>query len=363
MRTLTAFVMLAALAALAPANAQQDVMGSTGITGAGSTFAYPIISRWARGYQRWTSGGGDYAATGGGLDDPPSEPRFDYEPVGSLAGTMRAKDRSVDFGATDAPLSSQELAKLGLGQFPVVMGGVVAVVNLDGVASGTMKLTGEVLADIFTGRIEKWNDPAIVALNGELKLPDAKIALVHRSDGSGTTYNFAHYLAAVSPEWKARMGVDTLLSWPAGAGAKGNEGVALTVARTKNSIGYVEYAQAMKAKLNVALIRNRAGKFIRPDAQSFAAAATGASWAGAGDFNLMLTDAPGENAYPIAATVFVLMHKQQKAPQRTQSAINFFKWALEKGAKDAADLGYVPLPEPLVRQVKDYWQKSFGAGV
>jgi phosphate transport system substrate-binding protein len=364
MRTLAFVIMSAALvsATLAPARAQ-DVMGSTAVTGAGSTFAYPVMSRWARGYQRWASGGGDYATSGGGLDDPPAESRFDYEPVGSLAGTMRAKDRSVDFGASDVPLSSQELTRLGLGQFPVVMGGVLAVINPDGVGPGTLRLAGNVLADIFMGKIEKWNDPAIVALNPDLKLPDAKIALVHRSDGSGTTYNFAHYLAAVSPEWKARMGVDTLLSWPSGAGAKGNEGVAFAVARTKNSIGYVEYAQAMKAKLSFALIRNRAGKFVRPDAQSFASAATGANWSGAGDFNLMLTDAPGENAYPIAATVFVLMHKQQKAPQRTQAAINFFKWALEKGGKDAADLGYVPLPEPLVRQVKEYWQKSFGAGV
>jgi phosphate transport system substrate-binding protein len=362
MRTLAAFVIVSALVVLSPARAQ-DVMGSTGITGAGSTFAYPVMSRWARGYQRWASGGGDYAATGGGLDDPPAEPRFDYEPVGSLAGIMRVKDRMVDFGASDVPLSSQELTRLGLGQFPIVMGGVVAVVNLDGVAAGRMRLTGEVLADIFMGKIERWSDPAIAALNGDLKLPDAKIALVHRSDGSGTTYNFAHYLAAVSPGWKARMGVDTLLAWPSGAGAKGNEGVALTVARTRNSIGYVEYAQALKAKLAFALIRNRAGTFVRPDAASFAAAAASADWAAAGDFNLMLTDAGGENAYPIAATVFALMHKQQKAPQRTQSAINFFKWALDKGGKDAADLGYVPLPEPLVRKVKDYWQKSFGAGV
>jgi phosphate transport system substrate-binding protein len=364
MKSLAIFAIAFAITtvSLPPAGAQ-DVMGTTAVSGAGSTFAYPMISRWARGYQRWAAGGGDYATSGGGLDDPPAESRFDYEPVGSLAGTMRVKDRSVDFGATDAPLSSQELAKLGLGQFPLVMGGVLAVINLDGVAPGTMRLTGEVIADIFLGKIEKWNDPAIIALNGDLKLPDAKIALVHRSDGSGTTYNFAHYLARVSPEWKARMGVDTLLSWPSGAGAKGNEGVALAVARTKNAIGYVEYAQAMRAKLNFALIRNRAGKFVRPDAQSFAAAATGANWAGAGDFNLMITDAQGENAYPIAATVFVLMHKQQKAPQRTQTAINFFKWSLEKGAKDASDLGYVPLPDALVKQVKDYWQKNFGAGV
>jgi phosphate transport system substrate-binding protein len=364
MKSLTTFAVILAITTMSiPPAGAQDVMGTTAVVGAGSTFAYPLMSKWARSYQRWSAGGGDYATSGGGLDDPPAESRFDYEPVGSLAGMMRAKDRSVDFGATDAPLSSQELARLGLGQFPVTMGGVLAVINLDGVAPGTMRLTGELLADIFMGKIEKWNDPAVVALNSDLKLPDAKIALVHRSDGSGTTYNFAHYLAAVSAEWKARMGVDTLLSWPSGAGAKGNEGVALAVARTKNSIGYVEYAQAMKAKLNFALIRNRAGKFVRPNAQSFAAAATGANWAGAGDFNLMLTDAPGENAYPIAATVFVLMHKQQKAPQRTQAAINFFKWSLEKGGKDAADLGYVPLPEPLVRQVKDYWQKSFGAGV
>jgi phosphate transport system substrate-binding protein len=341
----------------------QDVIGDSQFSGAGSTFAYPIISRWSRGYDRWVAGGGDFPTTGAGLDDPPTKPALDYEPVGSLAGTMRVKDRRADFGTSDVPLSSQELGKLGLGQFPVVMGGVAIAVNLPGVAPGAMRLTGEVLADIFMDKITNWSDPAIKALNPDLKLPDAKIATVHRADGSGTTYNFAHYLAAVSPDWKARMGVDTLLPWPSGGSARGNEGVATLVGRTANAIGYVEYAQAVKAKLNVALIRNRAGKFMRPDAQSFAAAATGANWAGAGDFNLMLTDAPGENAYPVAATVFVLMHKQQKAPQRTQAAINFFKWSLEKGAKDAADLGYVPLPDALVKQVKDYWQKNFGAGV
>jgi phosphate transport system substrate-binding protein len=363
MKSLHALLILTVLGiASLPAKAQ-DVMGSTGIAGAGSTFAYPVISKWARGYQRWTAGGGDYAATGGGLDDPPAEPRFDYEPVGSLAGTMRVKDRMVDFGVSDVPLSSSELGRLGLGQFPIVMGGVVAVINLDGVAPGTMRLTGETLADIFMGKIEKWNDPAIIALNGDLKLPDARIALVHRSDGSGTTYNFAHYLAGASPEWKARMGVDTLLSWPSGASAKGNEGVALAVARTKNSIGYVEYAQAIRAKLSYALIRNRAGKFVPPDAASFSAAAASANWAGASDFNLMLTDAPGADAYPIAATVFVLMHKQQKASRRTLATLGFFKWSLERGARDASDLGYVPLPHELVRQVKEYWIAAFGAAM
>jgi phosphate transport system substrate-binding protein len=212
-------------------------------------------------------------------------------------------------------------------------------------------------------RITNWSAPAIKALNPDLKLPDAKIATVHRADGSGTTYNFAHYLAAVSAEWKAKMGVDTLLPWPSGGSARGNEGIATLVGRTANSIGYVEYAQAVKSKLSFVQVRNQAGRFVIPDARTFSAAAASANWQSAPDFNLMLTGAPGENAYPIAATVFVLMHKQQKAPQRIQAAINFFKWSLEKGGKDAADLGYVPLPEPLVRQVKDYWQKSFGAGV
>jgi phosphate transport system substrate-binding protein len=297
MKALSVLLFAAAFGLASPAAKAQDVIGDSQFSGAGSTFAYPVISRWSRSYDRWVAGGGDFPTTGAGLDDPPTRPALDYEPVGSLAGTMRVKDRRADFGASDVPLSTAELDKLGLGQFPIVMGGVAVVVNLPGVAPGAMKLSGEVIAGIFTDRITSWSDPAITALNPDLKLPDAKIATVHRADGSGTTYNFAHFLAAASPEWKQKMGVDTLLPWPSGGSARGNEVIATLVGRTANSIGYVEYAQAMKSKLGVVQVRNAAGKFVAPSAQTFSAAAASANWAGAGDFNLMLTDAGGENAY------------------------------------------------------------------
>jgi phosphate transport system substrate-binding protein len=342
--------------------AAQDVMGSTGITGAGSTFAYPVISKWAQGYQHWISGGSAYRATGSGLDDPPAGSLVDYESIGSLAGTMRVRQGAVDFGASDVPLKAEELTKLGLGQFPIVIGGVVAVVNIDGVGPGAIKFTGAVLADIYLGKIQNWSDPAIKALNADLKLPDARIAAVRRSDGSGTTYNFTNYLSKVSAEWKEKVGFDLLVPWPVGSGAKGNEGVSQAVGRTKNSIGYVEYAHAVQMKLSYALMQNQAGKFVKPEPKSFQAAAASADWAKAGDFYLLLTDAPGGEAYPVVATVFALMHKQPRGVVKTRATLNFLQWSLEQGAKDAADLGYVPLPESLVKQIKEYWVQNFKAG-
>ena len=344
----------------APARAQ-EVTGAAGVTGAGSTFAYPVISKWSKGYQRWVAGGGDFPIAGSGLDDPPPAPVLDYEPVGSLAGTMRVRTGAVDFGATDVPMKSEDLRKYALTQFPIVIGGVVAVVNIDGVGVGEMRFTGELLADIYLGKIQTWADPAIKAINPNLKLPDAKIAVVRRADGSGTTFNFTDYLSKVSPQWREKVGSDLQVPWPTGTGAKGNDGVAQTVRQTKNSIGYVEYAQAVQSKLSYGLIRNRANNFVKPEPASFQAAAANADWKNAGDFHLLLTDTPGENAYPLVATVFVLMYKQ--TPQRQARAVlNFFNWSLEKGAKDAADLGYVPLPQPLVKQVKDYWAKNLKAG-
>ena len=344
----------------APAGAQ-EVAGAGGVTGAGSTFAYPVISRWSKGYQRWVSGGGEFPAAGSGLDDSPTGPALDYEPTGSLAGTMRVKEAAVDFGASDVPLKSEELGKLGLSQFPIVIGGVVAVVNIGGVGPGEIRFTGELLADIYLGKILTWADPAIKAINPSLKLPDAKIAVVRRADGSGTTFNFTNYLSKVSPQWREKVGSDLLVSWPTGVGAKGNDGVSQAVRQTKNAIGYVEFAHALQTKLSYALIQNQAGKFVTPDAASFQAAAANAEWGKTSDFYLLLTDAPGESAYPIVATVFVLMHKSMP-PRRARAAVNFFNWSLEKGAKDAADLGYVPLPPPLVKQVKDYWAKNLKAG-
>ena len=364
MRYFAAFILTAILAAAAPASVKaQELLGGTeAVRGAGSTFAYPVISRWAHSYQRWLALGGDFPFFNSGLDDAQVGPPLDYEPVGSLAGTLRVRDRAVDFGASDAPLPSDELAKLGLGQFPIVIGGVVVVVNLDGVGSNEMKLSGDVLADIFMGKIREWSHPAIKALNPGLKLPEAPIAVVHRSEGSGTTYNLAHFLAQTSPEWQNTMGVKTLLPWRAGTGARGNEGVAAAVRKTKNAIGYLEYTQATQAKLTTVLIQNRAGQFVAPIGKSFQAAAASAEWSKTSDFNLMLTNAPGDEAYPITATVFALMHKQPTSPRRSRSALTFFRWALEKGSKDAATLGYVPLPPALVGQVVDYWSKSFKTG-
>ena len=353
-------VVVAALVAATPARSQ-EVAGAAALTGAGSTFAYPVISRWANAYRKWQAGGGDFAVSGGGLDDPPTAPVLDYEPIGSLAGTMRVKSGAVDFGASDVPLSSAELQKLGLVQFPIVIGGVVAAFNLDGVAPGALKLTGPLLADIYLEKVQSWADPAIRALNPGLDLPGSRIELVRRSDGSGTTYNFTNYLSKVSPLWRDKVGSDLLVSWPAGTGAKGNEGVSSAVRRNKNSLGYVEYAHARQTKLSFASIQNQAGRFVVPDPQSFQAAAAGADWTKSSDFDLLLTNAPGENAYPIVATVFILMHKSTP-PRRARAAVEFFRWSLDKGAKDAAELGYVPLPPVLTAQVKRYWETQFKTG-
>jgi phosphate transport system substrate-binding protein len=363
-KRLAVFGLIATLATVSPVSLPaQEVLGGTDVVrGAGSSFAYPVISKWAHSYQRWLALGGDFPFFNSGLDDPKVGPPLDYEPVGSLAGTLRVRDRAVDFGASDAPMPSDELAKLGLGQFPIVIGGVVAAVNIDGVGTNEIRFTGAVLADIFLGKIREWSHPAIRALNPNLKLPHAPIAIVHRSDGSGTTYNLAHFLSQVSPEWSEKMGTRTLLPWRLGTGAKANEGVAKAVRRTRNSIGYVEYTQAVQLKLSTALIRNRAGQFVVPENRSFQTAAASAEWAKSSDFNLMLTNAPGDEAYPITATVFALMHKQPSSPRQSRAALTFFRWALEKGSRDAAGLGYVPLPPTLVAQVLDYWSKSFRPG-
>jgi phosphate transport system substrate-binding protein len=348
---------LFAASSIKPAHAEQEI-GGQAITGAGSTFAYPIISEWSRAYDR-ARFENEYDVGGSGLDSPPPGRTLNYEPLGSFAGMLRVQSGQVDFAASDVPLKSEDLAKLGLGQFPLVMGGVVAAVNIDGVEPGRLKLTGPLLADIFLGTVTTWNHPAIVALNPNLKLPEARIIIVYRSDGSGTTYNFADYLSKVSPAWKEKMGVDTLLLWSLGTSAKGNEGVSLAVKQTENSIGYVEYAQAAKAQLSYALIQNRAGKFVKPEPASFQAAAATADWTNTKDSYMKISNAPGEAAYPIAATVFVFMRKEANWARPPEPTVKFFQWALEHGAKDAAVLGYVPLPAGLVHQVKDYWTRTF----
>ena len=258
------------------------------------------------------------------------------------------------------PLRPEELEKSGLGQFPLVIGGVVPIVNIDGVGPGVMRFSGAMLADIFLGKIKNWDDQAIRALNPDVNLPAAAISVIHRSDGSGTTFNWANYLSKVSPEWKEKVGEGTSVEWPTGAGGKGNEGVAAFVALAKNSISYVEYAYAIKNKLAYGLVQNKAGRFVQPGAETFQAAAENANWSGAKDFFLIMTDAPGENAYPITATAFIIMYKQPKDFGRAKLARDFFRWSLENGQAQADALNYVPLPPPVVRQIENYWNSEFG---
>ena len=325
--------MLAAAMSLAvalPAAAQQ-------ITGAGSTFVYPVLSAWSDAYSKL------------------NHVQVNYQSIGSGGGIAQIKAATVDFGASDAPLPSDQLKAAGLAQFPSIIGGIVPVVNIDGVEAGKLHLTGKVLADLTLGTIKKWNDPAIVALNPGLKLPDQAVNIVHRSDGSGTTFNWVNYLSKVSPDWKSKVGEGTSVSWPVGVGGKGNEGVAEYVNRIKGSIGYVEYAYVLQNHMKYALVQNHAGKYVEPNTASFQAAAASADWAHSSDFYLVMTDAPGDNAYPIAATTFILMYKQPKDAARSKETLAFFKWAFENGAPMAEKLDYVALPPTLVAQIEKYW--------
>jgi phosphate transport system substrate-binding protein len=314
------------------------------INGAGSTFVFPILSKWSA----------EYGAKTG--------TKMNYQSIGSAGGIAQIKAATVDFGASDAPLKPADLQKSGLGQFPLVIGGIVPILNIEGVKPGEVKLTGPLLADIYLGKVKMWNDPEIMKLNPEVRLPAAAIVVVHRSDGSGTTFNWVNYLSKVSPEWRDKVGEGTAVAWPTGAGGKGNEGVAALVVQTRNSIGYVEYAYVLQNKLAYGLVQNKAGKFVKPEAASFQAAAANADWAKAQDFYLVMTDSPGEGAYPIAATVFVLMPKTPKTPAHSMAAFEFFRWALENGQKLATGLDYVPLPPALVTQIEVYWKSQY-AGV
>jgi len=307
------------------------------ITGAGASFIYPLMARWSSDYNQSTGA------------------KINYQSIGSGGGIAQIKAATVDFGSSDKPLSPEELAQAGLGQFPSVIGGVVPVINLAGNESGQLKLSGPVLADIFLGKITTWNDPAIASLNPGLKLPAEKINSVHRSDGSGTTFNFVNYLSKVSPEWKSKIGEGTSVNWVGGVGGKGNEGVAAYVRQLKNSIGYVELAYAEQNKMAYASLQNAAGNFVQPTAASFAAAAASADWANAKDFNLVITNAPGPDAWPITATNFILVYKQPKDAARAKNTLDFFKWAYEQGKPQAEQLDYVPLPPELVKQVEAYW--------
>jgi len=313
---------------------------ATDITGAGATFPYPVLSQWSTDYSTLTG------------------VKVNYQSIGSGGGIAQIKAATVDFGASDKPLAPDELAQSGLAQFPIVIGGVVPVVNIEGVEPGKLRLSGPILADIFLGKIQKWGDPAIAAINPGLKLGDAAISVVHRSDGSGTTFNFANYLSKVSEEWKSKVGEGTSIQWPVGVGGKGNEGVAAYVKQIKNSIGYVELAYALQNKMSYAAMKNGAGNFVEPSPESFQAAAASADWSKSVDFHLVITDAPGAASWPIAASSFVLMYKQPKDAQRSKTALDFFKWALEKGQAQAKALDYVALPEPLVKQIEAYWASS-----
>jgi len=311
------------------------------ITGAGSTFVYPILWKWAA----------DYNHVSGN--------KVNYESIGSGAGIAQIKAATVDFGATDMPMSSKDLKAKALGQFPSVIGGVVPVVNIDGVTPGNIRFTGPVLADIYLGKIKTWSDPAITKINPGLKLPDANITVVHRSDGSGTTFNWVNYLSKVSPEWKSKVGDGISVAWPAGVGGNGNEGVVTYVTHVKNSIGFVEYAYVLQSKMTYGSIQNKAGNFIEPNAKSFQAAAATVDWTKAQDFDLVMTDATGPEAYPVTAATFVVMYKQPKNAAQSKATIDFFKWALEKGQQQAQSLGYVPLPDVLVKQIEFYWSTNF----
>jgi phosphate transport system substrate-binding protein len=308
----------------------------TQVTGAGSTFVYPALSAWATDYRNQTG------------------TAVNYQSIGSGGGISQVEAGTVDFGATDQPLASDELAKNNLAQFPVIVGGIVAVVNVPGIDAGKLKLTGPILADIYQGKIKDWNDPAIIKINPGVNLPGSAIATVHRSDGSGTTFNFTHYLAQVSPTWKAGPGEGKTVNWVGGVGGKGNEGVANYVKQLPNAIGYVEYAYVVQNKMSYALLQNAAGQFVVPSADSFAAAASTADWKNAKDYNLVMTNAPGANAYPIAATTFILLPKAPKDKAKSDAVIAFFKYALEKGQDQAKKLDYVPLPSDLVGQIESY---------
>jgi phosphate transport system substrate-binding protein len=308
------------------------------ITGAGATFPFPVYSKWAEAYRK---------ETGTGLN---------YQSIGSGGGVKQIQAKTVDFGATDAPLKGEDLKKHGLVQFPTVMGGVVPVVNLQGVAAGQLKLTGEVLADIFQGKIAKWSDPKIAALNQGVKLPDAPITPVYRSDASGTTSIFTSYLSQVSESWKSGLGANTTVSWPIGQGGKGNEGVAATVKQVPNAIGYVEYAYANQSGIPVVLIQNKAGKYPQPGDKSFQAAAAEANWTAAPGFGISLTNQAGEEAWPITAATFILVPLTPEKPDQTAQVLKFFDWGYRNGGKLASDLDYVPLPESVVGLVRQEWR-------
>ncbi|WP_426106520.1 phosphate ABC transporter substrate-binding protein PstS [Massilia sp. TSP1-1-2] len=310
------------------------------MTGAGATFPYPIYAKWAENYKK---------ATGNGLN---------YQSVGSGAGIKQIKAKTVDFGASDKPLKAEELNEAGLMQFPAIMGGVVTVINLDGIAPGAMKLTGPVVADIYMGKITKWNDPQIAALNPGMKLPADEITVVHRADGSGTTFLFTDYLSKVSPEFKTKIGADAAVKWAVGVGGKGNEGVAANVKSMKGSIGYVEWAFAKKNKIAHTQLKNKDGSFLQPDDDAFKAAAASADWAKTPGFGIVLTDQAGKASWPITGVSYILMYKAQVDAAKGKEVLKFFDYSFKNGDAAAAELDYVPLPDSVTKLVVEAWKAN-----
>ena len=305
------------------------------ITGAGASFPAPLYAKWASDYNKQTG------------------VKVNYQSVGSGGGIKQIDSKTVDFGATDMPLTDDVLKTKGQMQFPTVIGGVVPILNVAGIAPGQLKLTGPLLADIFLGKVSRWNDPAIKAINPGVNLPDTAIAQVRRADGSGTTFIFTNYLSKVSPDWKAKVGEGTAVNWPVGAGGKGNEGVAAFVARLPNSLGYVEYSYVKQNKLNYALVQNAAGNFVKPEDDTFQAAAAGADWAKS--FYQILTNQPGKDSWPLSGATFILMHNSQDKPANGSETLKFFNWAFANGEKAAADLDYVPMPTAAVAAIQKAW--------
>jgi phosphate transport system substrate-binding protein len=307
------------------------------ISGAGATFPYPIYAKWADAYKK---------ETGVGLN---------YQSIGSGGGIKQIQNKTVTFGATDAPLKGADLDKFGLAQFPAVMGAIVPVVNIEGIKPGELVIDGPTLAKIFLGEIKSWDDAAIAKLNSGVKLPKQAIAIVHRSDGSGTTYNFAYYLAEVSADWKSKVGVNTALQWPVGIGAKGNEGVANNVAQTKGSIGYVEYAYAKQNKLTYTKMVNKDGKVVGPTSEAFQAAAANANWKSQPGYGVILANQPGAASWPMTAATWILVYKQPQDPAATAEALKFFAWSYKNGGKMAEALDYVPMPANVVKDIEATW--------
>ena len=307
------------------------------ITGAGATFPFPIYSKWADAYKK---------ETGNGLN---------YQSIGSGGGIKQIQAKTVTFGATDMPLKVDQLDKDGLVQWPMVMGAIVPVVNIEGVKPGDMVFDGETLANIYLGKITKWDDAAIKKLNPNVKLPSEAITVVRRSDGSGNTFNFTDYLSKVSADWKSKVGSGTAVEWPAGVGAKGNEGVSGNISQTKNSIGYVEYAYAKQNKLTYTALINKGGKTVQPTVEAFQAAASNADWTHAAGYYVILTDQPGDKSWPITASTFILMHKDATDKAASQEALKFFKWAFANGGKMAEELDYIPMPDNVVKLIEKTW--------